>query len=66
MTELPKRVRSWCDARWTPDEDALLKSRYLASRTITDLARLHGREVFAIQNRLKALGLAKHPAKPGL
>lgn len=58
MTHLPRTVRERAEARWTPEEDDLLRSRYAGGRQASDLARLHGRELASILSRLRELGIA--------
>jgi hypothetical protein len=65
MTDLPRMVRERAYARWTRDEDELLRSRYLNGRHFTDLARLHGREPMAIRARLIELGVLNEPPGAG-
>jgi hypothetical protein len=62
MTHLPRTVRERANAQWTREEDDLLRSRHASGRCPADLARLHGRELTTICNRLKELGLTKDRA----
>lgn len=58
MTDLPRTVRERAEARWTREEDELLRSRHADGRRASDLARLHGRELASIVSRLRELGLS--------
>lgn len=62
MTEFPWMVRTRSQAVWTPEEDDLLIKRFASGRDPRELARLHGRELVAIQTRLRALGLIQTAA----
>jgi len=48
-------VKDRAEARWTREEDDLLRRRHLEGRNEIELARLHGRNVQAIRQRLMVL-----------
>ncbi len=45
-------------AKWTSEEDELLKSRFKMGTDVHDLATIHHRKVGAIRSRLQKLGLS--------
>ncbi|MFI5201201.1 MAG: hypothetical protein ACHQNE_02295, partial [Candidatus Kapaibacterium sp.] len=45
-------------AKWTSEEDELLKSRFKMGTDIHDLAAIHHRKLGAIRSRLQKLGLS--------
>gem|GEM_PF-3793568 len=55
MMRTPRMVKDRAEARWTREEDDLLRRRHLEGRNEIELARLHGRNVQAIRQRLMVL-----------
>jgi hypothetical protein len=52
----PALPQSGAGSRWTPEEEQRLAAAFDSGKTISELARLHGRSVAGIEARLLKLG----------